>query len=242
MRHIDYGEADRIVTLLTPEFGIFKGFARSARKSRKRFGVSLEPFSRIEIQWKAGRSDLCLLQDADLLDARSGLRGDLHYFALACYAVELVELLLHEGEPHPAVYHLLQAYLDFLSAGGDATIAKLLFELRLIQQLGYIPHLLHCSECFVDFTSGQAAFDVERGGSLCFACAGHSAGLELSVGTLGSLARSLQTPVTLFEGFRFGETTLSEGERLLDSVLRSVLPRVPKSLQFLQEATAERYP
>lgn len=242
MRHIDYGEADRIVTLMTPAQGIVKGFARAARKSRKRFGVSLEPFSRIEVQWRAGRNNLCSLQDAELLDARLRLREDLQDFALACYGIELVEMLLHEGEPHFEIYQMLQAYLDCLTADGDHRVARLLFELRLVQQLGYVPHLLHCSECFEYFTTGQAAFDADRGGSLCLACAGRSPRLLLSVGTLGSLARSLQTPITLFEGFRFGEVTLKEGGKLLDSVFRGVLPRAPKSLSFLQETTVATDP
>jgi len=235
MRHIDYGETDRIVTLLTPEFGMIKGFARAARKSRKRFGVCLEPFSMILIQWRPGRNSLVSLQDAELVDARSSLRGDLQAFALACYGVELVEMLLHEGEPHPEIYQLLQAYLDYLSTNVDYPVARLLFELRLIKQLGYIPHLLHCSECFENFSTGQAAFDPERGGSLCLGCAADRVPFRLNVGTLGSLARSLQTPTALFSGFRFGEKTLSEGSALLDLVLRQVLPRPPKSLQFLME-------
>ena len=43
LHHTDYGEADRIVTFLTPDHGRLKGFARAARKSRKRFGAALEP-------------------------------------------------------------------------------------------------------------------------------------------------------------------------------------------------------
>jgi len=235
MRHIDYGEADRIVTLLTPDFGMLKGFARAARKSRKRFGVCLEPFSRITIQWRAGRNNLISLQDAEMIDARSSIRSDLRAFALACYGVELAEMLLQEGEPHPEIYQLLQAYLDFLTGDADYSVARLLFELRLIKQLGYIPHLLHCSECFTNFSSGQAAFDVERGGSLCLGCAGERVRVTVDVGTLGSLARSLQTPIELFSGFRFGKKTLAEGAELLDLVLRQVLPRPPKSLRFLME-------
>ena len=243
MRHVDYGEADRIVTFLTPERGLLKGFARAARKSRKRFGVSLEPFNRIQVQWRAGRGDLCLLQDAELLEAHTGLRSDLQSFALACYGVELVEMLLHEGQAHPEIYQLLDSFLDFLNGHGDPAVARILLELRLVQQLGYIPHLLHCSECFLVFgTQDRVAFSPTRGGSLCQDCAGGVFLLLLSLATLGSLSRSLQAPVGLFEGFRFGETTLQEGEKLLTAVLQKILPRSPKSLQFLQQTMAMANP
>jgi DNA repair protein RecO (recombination protein O) len=243
MRHVDYGEADRIVTLLTPERGLLKGFARAARKSKKRFGGALEPFNRIGVQWRSGRGDLCLLQNAELLDARAGLRTDLQSFALACYGVELVEMLLHEGQAHPEIYQLLYSFLDFLDRHGDPSVARILLELRLVQQLGYIPHLLHCSECFLVFgTQERVAFSTTRGGSLCQSCAGDEALIWLSLGTLGSLSRSLQAPVGLFEGFRFGKTTLQEGEKLLTSVLQKILPRPPKSLQFLQQAMSMANP
>ena len=243
MRHVDYGEADRIVTLLTPERGLLKGFARAARKSKKRFGGALEPFNRIGVQWRSGRGDLCLLQNAELLDARAGLRTDLQSFALACYGVELVEMLLHEGQAHPEIYQLLYSFLDFLERHGDPSVARILLELRLVQQLGYIPHLLHCSECFLVFgTQERVAFSTTRGGSLCQSCAGDEALIWLSLGTLGSLSRSLQAPVGLFEGFRFGKTTLQEGEKLLTSVLQKILPRPPKSLQFLQQTMSMANP
>lgn len=235
IRHLDYGEADRIVTLLSPEQGLFKGFARAARKSRKRFGVSLESFNHIVVQWRPGRGELCTLLDAEVRQARPGLRGDLHAFALACYGVELLELLLHEGEAHPDIYRLSQAFLDFLEQDGDYAVARILLELRLVQQLGYIPHLLHCSECFTYFDVPRVGFSAERGGSLCPDCVGHSGALWLSLGTLGSLSRSLQAPIDLFQGFRFGATTLQEGRRLLSEVLQKILPRPPKSIQFLQQ-------
>ena len=43
LRYTNYGEADRILTLLTAEHGLQRGFARSARNSRKRFAGTLEP-------------------------------------------------------------------------------------------------------------------------------------------------------------------------------------------------------
>ena len=78
LRHIDYGEADRIVSLLTLDQGLLKGFARGARKSRKRFGPALEPFAQVRVTWKdGGRGDLVSLQEAELVDLRTGLRGEM---------------------------------------------------------------------------------------------------------------------------------------------------------------------
>ena len=87
------------------------------------------------------------LRDAELISSHNGLRSDLLALALASYGVELVELLLEEGEPQPIVYAMLCNFLEFLARGGDGPSARVLLELRLSHLLGYLPHLLHCSEC-----------------------------------------------------------------------------------------------
>ena len=234
LRHVDYGESDRIISLLTADFGLQKGFARAARKSRKRFGSSLEPFSQVVVHWRAGKGSLWSLQEADLLNSRIGLRADLRSLALASYGVELVELLVEEAQPQVLVFELLCHFLDYLAQGGDADVARLLFELRLVYLLGYIPHLLHCSECLKIFSAEPIRFDAARGGSLCLACAGRG-GLVVDLKTIGSLARTLNVSHRQFAGFKFGRTTQEEAGRMLGQVLSLVLPRAPKSLKFLQQ-------
>jgi DNA repair protein RecO (recombination protein O) len=233
LRHIDYAEADRIISFFTPEFGLQKGFARAARKSRKRFGAALEPFSQVVVHWQEGKGQLWSLQELELLNPRTGLRSDLSRLALASYAVELVELLVEEGQTHLMIYELLCACLDYLDLGGDIDTVRLLLELRLVYLLGYIPHLLHCSECLKIFADEPVRFDALRGGSLCLQCAAGS-GLAVGLGTIGSLARTLNVSHQKFDGFYFGQQTLREGGLMLTQVLNSVLPREPKSLKFLQ--------
>lgn len=232
LRHVDYAEADRIVSLLTAEFGVQKGFARAARKSRKRFGAALEPFSQVVALWRPGRGQLWLLQEMELLSSRTGLRTDLQRIALASYAVELVEQLLEEGQPHPQIFQLICAFLDFLDQGGDTDSARLLLELRLVYLLGYIPHLLHCSECLKVFVDEPVRFDASRGGSLCLQCSAGS-GMEIGLGTIGSLARTLNVTHQQFSGFHFGKQTLTEAGKMLGQVLDGVLPRQLKSIKFL---------
>lgn len=234
LRHTSYGESDLILTLFTAEHGLQKGFAKSAKKSRKRFGAVLEPFTKAIFQWKKGRGDFWLLLDAELVTSHLGLRSDLHRLALASYGVELISLLLEEGESHQIIYELLCSFLSYLEQGGNDLTARLLFELRLIYLLGYMPHLLHCSECLKIFDNELVRFDANRGGSLCLDCAG-LVGIPVELGTIGSLARSLKVTHRQFEGFSFGSKTLQQSGQILNQVLQQVLPREPKSLKFLSQ-------
>ncbi len=235
LRHIDYGEADRIVTFFTPEHGRCKGFARSARKSRKRFGPGLEPFAKVRMHWsEAASGGLLTLREVDLLDLHVGLRCDLDAIALAGYGCELVEEMVGDDPGHPQVYHLLEAFLGQLATSGGSASARLLFELRLLDDIGYLPHLLHCSECHAGLTADPVAFDPRRGGSLCRGCEPDGSGVLLTRATLGSISKIMRSPVTAFAEINLGATTLKEGSAAIQAAIQAHLTRPLRSLEFMQ--------
>nr|NIS42159.1 DNA repair protein RecO [Desulfuromonadales bacterium] len=174
-----------------------------------------------------------------LVDLRAGLRSDLTAIALAGYGCELTEKLLHEGQSHAEVYHLLRALLDHVAEAGGSFEARLLFELRLLHLSGYAPHLGHCSECGGGLPGEEAWFSAEHGGSLCGGCVRGKAALSVYPPILGTLARCLQTPMDLFAGFRFSARTVTEATGVLGDALRQHLSAPPKSLTFLEQALAE---
>src|SRR4051812_45989074 len=110
---LDYGEADRIVTLFTLEHGRLKVYARGARKSRKRFGAALESFARIDAM-VAIKDGLSGIQQAEIHSIYTSIRSSLSRIGHALYACELVDAITPEGQPLPRLYRLLAAYLDRL--------------------------------------------------------------------------------------------------------------------------------
>jgi DNA repair protein RecO (recombination protein O) len=239
LRHLDYGEADRIVTFFTAEHGVCKGFARGARKSRKRFGAALEPFAQVRMHWVAPHGDkLASLREAELIDLRAGLRGDLVALALAGYGCELCAALLGDHPGQERSYALLAAFLDHLAGGGAGPEARLLFELRLLEVAGYIPHLLHCAECGGALPpAGSVDFDAGRGGSLCGACGPGRVSVDLL--TIGTLARLLRGPLDAFSAVRLSPRTLAEGAALIGNALREHLHQPLRSLAFLDEVSRQ---
>ena len=236
LRHINYGEADRIVTFFTPDLGRRKGFARGARKSRKRFGPGLELFAQVRMHWTAPKSgELLSLREVDLVDLRTGLRNDLDAMALAGYGCELVEELIGDDPAHPETYHLLRAFLDHLATNGYTAESRMLFELRLLNHVGYVPHLLHCSECDNELPDEGVAFDAGRGGSLCADCASVGIGIRLARVTLGSLAKILHSPEDNFADIHLSPQTLNEGGRAIFNAVKLHLSRPLRSLSFLEQ-------
>jgi DNA repair protein RecO (recombination protein O) len=173
------------------------------------------------------------LKEAELLDLRVGLRADLPAIAMAGYACELIEALFAEAEAQDQVYGLLRALLDHLAACGGTPLARLLFELRLLNLSGYIPHLLHCACCFGGLPGPEVQFAAEQGGSLCPACAGAKRSVAVSLLTVGSVSRILRGPLDVFAEIRLSPQTLAEGARLVADTLRCHLSRPLRSAVFL---------
>lgn len=234
LRHVDYGDADRIVTALTPDHGRIKGFARGARKSRRRFGAALETFAEVKLHWvlRSG-GELVSLRESELVNLHTGLRRDLETLALAGYGCELTEALFDEAVGFAEVFGLLRAFLGHLDAAGASSEARLLMELRLLTLAGIVPHLQHCAECHGALPDGPVGFMASRGGSLCPGCGGEAAGLQIDRLTLGSLGRLQQTPVERFDNIRLTPRTLQEGAAILAEALRDYLPKPLKSAAFL---------
>ncbi len=115
LRTVDYGESDRVVTLLSRERGKVSAFARGARASRKRFGGALEPFTLLTAEVRVrGGSELLGLDSTHVLRGHGGIRGDLARIACAAYAAELARELVRDHEPHEELFELLVGYLELL--------------------------------------------------------------------------------------------------------------------------------
>src|SRR5512133_3767212 len=114
---VDYGEADRVVSLLTEERGKVSGFARGARTSRKRFGGALEPFTLLAVEARERRGrDLLGLDSVSVTRGYGAIRGDLARIACAGYACDLARELVRDAEAHPDLFAVLLGYLDRLDA------------------------------------------------------------------------------------------------------------------------------
>ena len=223
----DYGESDRIVSLFTLEHGRLKGFARGARNSRKRFGPALETFARIDLQLNH-KDGLSSLRSADVITLYSGIRGELGAIAHALYACELVECLTPEGQPLPRLYRLFASYLEQLESanGGDAD--RRMFEINLLNILGYRPSLEECSRCGSNFDERGAL--MQQGGELaCRFCA--KTGRAMPASALQWLGRCLATG--RFGQMEFDEEALQQAGILLDESVTTHSARKMKSLEFL---------
>lgn len=175
VRATTFGEADRLVTLYTREVGLLRGVAKNAKKSLRRFGGRLEPFSRVEARYfEREGAALVRFEAFEALHVPVRLAEDVRSLGTAGALLELLVVLSAEHQPHPELYDLLEAALDRIEQGRASASLRPSFELRALARLGHAPGAHRCARCRrpIDPTEGGLAFSADRGGILCPSCGG----------------------------------------------------------------------
>jgi DNA repair protein RecO (recombination protein O) len=176
VRTVDYGESDRIVTLLARRYGKLAAIARGARRSQRRFGPGLAAcaIGEVALRERAG-SDLVVLERFDLTIDPSPLAQDLARLAHAAYVCELARELTAPHDACAEVFDLVAEMLGLLVHPDCTPRAETLrvFELALLGALGLAPRLDACAACGAALgDQAPATFDAGRG-LLCDRC-GHA--------------------------------------------------------------------
>jgi DNA repair protein RecO (recombination protein O) len=181
----DYGEADLLVTFITPEQGRLTGLAKHGRKSRRRFAHCLEPLSRVVffLSSRPGR-DLEFLQKGELVRSFPALRRDLPRLGAAAVLAEVAGLLAGPPEALGEIFGTLEEALGLLDQGLPPDSVLPAFLLRLLTLGGYGPRLGQCLKCGKE-PAPPLWLSIPQGGVLCGACRPGVPGplLPLSPGT-----------------------------------------------------------
>jgi DNA repair protein RecO (recombination protein O) len=136
LRRTNYGEADRILSLLTPDRGKLSAIARSVRKSKSKLAGGLELFATCHITITEGRGELGIITSARLDHFYGNLLHEYERLQLGYECIKLVNKAT-ETVTEPEFYYLLRdtfAYLDALSV--DYHIVELWFRLQFASLLG----------------------------------------------------------------------------------------------------------
>lgn len=232
IRQRNFGEADRIVTLLTRERGKLSAIAKGVKKARSKFAGGLQLFSLARLQLAVGRS----LEVVTQVEPTAGfyhLREDLGRFAHASYLCELVDVLTEEQAPDSAIFDLLVAALGALDAGGDPPTVTRGFELKLLTHLGYGPEMNTCVACGTEVEGGEAGFSAAEGGILCQSCRRGQGAPELGAGTLAAMRDLIRLPLEELAGRRLKAGVQQELERIMRAYVDYRLERPLRSTALL---------
>lgn len=169
LRHIDWGEADRLIWMFTLERGKLRTVAKGVRKPRSRKAGHLEPFTRSRLLLAQGR-DFYLVTQAETISAYLPLRENLAGATYASYVVELLDRFTYEEGENRPLYTLLVDTLDRLCGEVDHDLVVRFYEMRLLDLVGFRPQLFRCVRCSREIQAEDQYFSAHLGGAVCPRC------------------------------------------------------------------------
>src|SRR5665213_792260 len=137
----DYGEADRILTLLTPDQGKLRLMARGVRRAKSKLAGGIELFSTSDITYLNGRGEIGTLISARLIQYYDHIVKNIDRVQLG---YELIKMLNRatEDQPEPEYFELLEQAFDALNREDiELDLIRLWFEARLLYLAGHSPNL-----------------------------------------------------------------------------------------------------
>ncbi len=217
LRTTPYGEADLIVTYLTPDFGLVKAFAKSPRKIKSRFGSSLEPLTHSKLSlWGKEDARMPRLTQSDIVESFQTLRESYGCFMKLSAMLELTLSFIAEAEPNPGAFRLLLQVMRMMER--DCTdMAALIYRIKFLGLAGYAPRLKGCARC----GGGGRGFYMSQGSVICADCIG---GIEEEKrsGYIKLSAGSIRLYETLL-GWDVGKTTRVKAAPAMINELKAML-------------------
>jgi DNA repair protein RecO (recombination protein O) len=234
IKRMNYGEADRILTILTEDMGKIKAIAKGSRKILSKMGGSLEPFCLVNFIFHQGKS-FYIVTSASVEKHFDKVHTDITKTAKAFYIGELLDKFLEEKENHPEVFELFVKYLQALNDDDDEILIPV-FSAKILENLGFRPVTTECLHCGNKLVQEQNFWDDVEGGVICQVCHDkfdHGQKIDNDIIKILRLIFS--------EKFNVGSKINIDDEykkvtaRILESYVEGTIEREIKSRKFMKE-------
>ncbi|MEI8307400.1 MAG: DNA repair protein RecO [Chloroflexales bacterium] len=234
LRRSDFAEADRLLVIATPA-GKRRVVAKGVRRTTSRIAGHIELFTHATLLLAVGRN-LDIVTQSQVIDPFSRMRTDIARLSCTYYAAEIYDTFTHDGDESRPLFRLLVDTLTALDQSANPDLVLRSYELRMLQIVGYRPHLHQCAVCGELLTAEADSFSPQLGGVLCPRDR-HADRRSMALGGPAfRLLRYLQSqPLSAVDGLHLSAAVRSEVEGLLRAYLYHLLERDLKSVAFLQD-------
>ncbi|MFN8375419.1 MAG: DNA repair protein RecO [Anaerolineae bacterium] len=234
LKRRDMNEADRLLTVLTPDHGKIDVIAKGARKPTSRSTGHVELYTRVDFLVNRGR-EIGIAAQAEMQEPYLRLREDLQRGAYASYAVELLDRFTADSdEDTRRLFTLLDDTLSRLCSEKDPRLVIRYYEVHLLDLVGYRPELFYCGEGHEELQPEEQYFSYLLGGAVCPRHTAGSASLMRLPLTILKLLRHIQrNPYSQVKSLQISGTLHDEAERLILGYITFLLERKLQSVEFI---------
>lgn len=171
IREVKTGEADKVLTILTPTLGRISVSGKGVSSLRNRYAASTQLFSYSTLLLRK-KGDFYYIKDAFYIENFMNIRYDVEKLALANYICDVANDLAREGVEDPTLLQLVLNTLYAIANRDKIPLAQIkgAFEFRAAVEEGFMPDLSGCGHCGCPDGTGDYTLDVMNGRILCPKC------------------------------------------------------------------------
>jgi DNA repair protein RecO (recombination protein O) len=244
LRRRDQGDADRVLTLFTPNLGKIEVIAKGVRKPTSRKAGHLEPFTHVALMIAQART-WDIVSEASTVEGFRHVRADLDAIARASYLCELVDTFGDADDDNAPLWELALwglRTLDEMAAGqasGDRLLFLRWFELHLLNIAGFQPQFFNCLGCESPIQPVVNYLSLSDGGVFCPVCAQQRSELEALEADVLKMLRYLQKQEwRALQTLNVRQPILRRVENILHRYLVLLLERRLRSTEFLKRLSS----
>ena len=164
----NFSEADKMLTVLTPDLGKISCVAKGARRLHNKLMSTSQVFAFSDLVLYRGNGETYYINSAELIDAFYPLRVDYDKLNPAMDCISFAKKNIQENQSSLPILKLLLNTIYLLSTGEkDSELVKSVYELKGVCLLGYTPRVNGCVECGSKEIVG---FSMKNNGMVCKNC------------------------------------------------------------------------
>lgn len=233
LRATKTGEADQILSILTPD-GIVSAAAKGSLRLKNKLFSACGLFCYSEFTLFEGKT-MYAVDEASVKNVFFGLHQDITAMSLAMYCAEIAATLSPAGEEAAEQLKLLLNTFFVLSERKkEPKLVKAVYELRTLSQVGFLPDLVACTDC-ARYEGGPFCFDVGGARIFCADCAAkRGLPVNLSPAALSAMRHIVFSEDKKVFSFTVGPEALEQLSLAVGQYTAVCLDKPMKTLSFLE--------
>lgn len=233
----DFGEADRLITLLSGYYGLIKAIVKGARKVKSRLAPGAQFLSVGQYDLYQGKTFFTVTQCEEKRVFKS-IYADVDKFIYASAIAELVACIASEGEPNYPIYNLtIKVLREIDDCVKNCENYLIYFMLKALEIAGFKPETNVCVECGVSVKAPRY-FSISGGGIICSDCMhtkSQTYSYSITPDVAAVLRYMLSTDIKGLKSLVLNKDVIYKTRKLLEEFVNYHFEKEIKSLQFIIE-------
>ena len=234
IKRSNFGEADRILIILTDRLGKIKAMAKGVRKIKSKMAGSLEPYMLVDLQLHEGKT-FYIVTGASIIEEYKNIHSQIKKTAQAYFVGELIDKFLEESHKNETIFEISKQIFSAIE-NDEKDLVISAYQLKIVEAAGFKPELYNCLHCKDKLSRGNNFWDHIEGGVICRICQQKfHHGDKVSDEAIKALRFIEQNSFQNIGKLKLDQKTENEVDKILLEYIKNILERDIKSRKFLNQ-------